>query len=625
MADEDVARLEGGGRARRAARDGEPPRSSAVSRASPSTYRQENVTRWGSRSSGSPTTSTSGTVCATRSRTRATRGRSRASSAAASARAACRPDGRGDDGRQVDGVLAPAGQRAAPAGAGADGEHADRRPGRPRCGRRPTAATSRPARPPRPATAEASTCSGTPRAAAALGDLGHRLAGADLVARGGEARERGVRSRSAAAKPAASTRPTGRPATALAGPRPRRAARTSARRRECTTCGPVGAGRPGALHGPAGRRAAAGREHHLVRARTPRPSASASRAPVEQQPGPPAGAVQLGGVGPAVVERGEQRGPGGRVQRHAGGRVQEHRGGCGRGRVRARATLGHRRGLRPSRNGLHLRWDTLAAPAGDRRASARPAGPVPVEEGPRGCVPPPPRPGAPCAGRVPASRSAPPPLALLTAGCDVRSAYEDSLSLGFPDPVTDQAQRIYDLWLGTAAAGAVVGFFVWGLILFAVFRYRKRSDELPRQVRYNLPVEVLYTVVPFVIIAVLFYYTAISENDVNETTEKPGRHHRRHRLPVELDLQLRRQRPGDRRPVGHRRARPAGAAGPADRPHRPLRRDQQRRHPLVLRAEVPVQARRHPGAQSTSSRSPSASPAPTSAAAPSCAARSTTA
>jgi heme/copper-type cytochrome/quinol oxidase subunit 2 len=62
------------------------------------------------------------------------------------------------------------------------------------------------------------------------------------------------------------------------------------------------------------------------------------------------------------------------------------------------------------------------------------------------------------------------------------------------------------------------------LILFACLRYRKRTDELPRQVRYNLPVEVLYTVVPFVIIAVLFYYTVLSQNYVNElsTDEATG-------------------------------------------------------------------------------------------------------
>jgi cytochrome c oxidase subunit 2 len=110
---------------------------------------------------------------------------------------------------------------------------------------------------------------------------------------------------------------------------------------------------------------------------------------------------------------------------------------------------------------------------------------------------------------------------LLTGGCDLRSTYENSLSLGFPDPVTDEGQSIYDLWLGTVAAGAVVGLVVWGLIFYAAIRYRKRSDELPRQVRYNLPVEVLYTVIPFVIVAVLFYYTAVSENRVNQISKNP--------------------------------------------------------------------------------------------------------
>ena len=110
---------------------------------------------------------------------------------------------------------------------------------------------------------------------------------------------------------------------------------------------------------------------------------------------------------------------------------------------------------------------------------------------------------------------------LLAAGCDARDLYENSFSLGFPDPVTDQAKRTYDLWLGSVAAATVVGVFVYALIFYAVVRYRKRGDEMPRQVRYNLPVEVLYTVVPFVIIAVLFYYTAISENYINKLTKDP--------------------------------------------------------------------------------------------------------
>jgi cytochrome c oxidase subunit 2 len=113
------------------------------------------------------------------------------------------------------------------------------------------------------------------------------------------------------------------------------------------------------------------------------------------------------------------------------------------------------------------------------------------------------------------------PAALLATGCSGvggRELYENSFSLGFPAPVTDRAADIYELWLGSVAAAAVVGFAVTFLILFAAIRYRRVSDKLPRQVRYNLPIEVLYTVVPFVIIAVLFYYTTITQNVVNDLT-----------------------------------------------------------------------------------------------------------
>jgi cytochrome c oxidase subunit II len=115
------------------------------------------------------------------------------------------------------------------------------------------------------------------------------------------------------------------------------------------------------------------------------------------------------------------------------------------------------------------------------------------------------------------------PAALLATGCandsdGARGLYENSFSLGFPEPVTEEAEQIYDLWLGSAAAATVVGIAVWGLIFFAAIRYRRKGEALPRQVRYNLPIEVLYTVVPFVIIAVLFYYTTITQNFVNELT-----------------------------------------------------------------------------------------------------------
>jgi cytochrome c oxidase subunit 2 len=68
----------------------------------------------------------------------------------------------------------------------------------------------------------------------------------------------------------------------------------------------------------------------------------------------------------------------------------------------------------------------------------------------------------------------------------------------------------------------LVGCVVWGLILWAVVFHRKRGDKLPPQVRYNMPIEILYTVVPFVLIAVLFYYTAKDENTLNATPANPA-------------------------------------------------------------------------------------------------------
>jgi len=88
--------------------------------------------------------------------------------------------------------------------------------------------------------------------------------------------------------------------------------------------------------------------------------------------------------------------------------------------------------------------------------------------------------------------------------------------IGFPDPITKQGRVALHLWQGSWIAGMSVAVVVWGLILWAVIFHRKRGDRLPPQVRYNLPIEILYTALPFVLIAVLFYYTAKDENYITK-------------------------------------------------------------------------------------------------------------
>lgn len=95
------------------------------------------------------------------------------------------------------------------------------------------------------------------------------------------------------------------------------------------------------------------------------------------------------------------------------------------------------------------------------------------------------------------------------------------LRLGMPEPITKEGEHILSLWQGSWIAAFAVGVLVWGLILWAVVFHRKKSDRLPPQVRYNLPIEVLYTVVPFIMVAVLFYFTVETENRINAISSKP--------------------------------------------------------------------------------------------------------
>ena len=111
-------------------------------------------------------------------------------------------------------------------------------------------------------------------------------------------------------------------------------------------------------------------------------------------------------------------------------------------------------------------------------------------------------------------------LVLATAtGC----SYKDYPRLGMPSPATEQAPRILALWQGSWAAALATGCLVWGLILWSViFHRRSRTKvEVPPQTRYNLPIEALYTIVPIVVIAVLFYFTARDESKLLETSKKP--------------------------------------------------------------------------------------------------------
>ena len=109
--------------------------------------------------------------------------------------------------------------------------------------------------------------------------------------------------------------------------------------------------------------------------------------------------------------------------------------------------------------------------------------------------------------------------ALLLSGC----SWSEALGLGWPDGITPEAHLNRELWIGSLIASLVVGVIVWALIFWAsAFHRHKKSDtELPRQFGYNMPLELVLTVVPFLIISVLFYFTVVVQEKMLHKDPNP--------------------------------------------------------------------------------------------------------
>lgn len=97
-----------------------------------------------------------------------------------------------------------------------------------------------------------------------------------------------------------------------------------------------------------------------------------------------------------------------------------------------------------------------------------------------------------------------PALAVLIAGCA-------------PQAVTSQGREIADLYTIVFVVAAVIFFLVEGVIVWTVLRYRRKPNqtELPAQVHGNNALEVIWTVIPTVIVAILFLMTWNTLNHVD--------------------------------------------------------------------------------------------------------------
>jgi cytochrome c oxidase subunit 2 len=93
-----------------------------------------------------------------------------------------------------------------------------------------------------------------------------------------------------------------------------------------------------------------------------------------------------------------------------------------------------------------------------------------------------------------------------------------------PHPVTEVGKDVFNLYLIVLGLAAIVFFGVEGFIVYAAFRYRRRpgDDVLPEQLHGNTTVEIIWTLIPTVIVFILFTFSMITLGEVEARSDDPG-------------------------------------------------------------------------------------------------------
>jgi len=109
-------------------------------------------------------------------------------------------------------------------------------------------------------------------------------------------------------------------------------------------------------------------------------------------------------------------------------------------------------------------------------------------------------------------------LALALAGCTPEQLR--GYLPGEPG-ITNHTDRITSLWTGSWIVLLAVGVVTWSLIIWAAVVYRRRKGQsgLPVQLRYNLPIEIFYTVVPLILVLGFFAFTARDQQAIESPND----------------------------------------------------------------------------------------------------------
>ncbi|MBL3700251.1 cytochrome c oxidase subunit II [Leucobacter luti] len=111
--------------------------------------------------------------------------------------------------------------------------------------------------------------------------------------------------------------------------------------------------------------------------------------------------------------------------------------------------------------------------------------------------------------------------ALVLAGCTPEQQ-RGFLPAG-SEGATNHTDGITGLWVTSWIVLLAVGVITWGLIIWATIAYRRRKGQtgLPVQLRYNMPIETFFTVVPVILVLGFFAFTAQEQSKIESRYDNP--------------------------------------------------------------------------------------------------------
>jgi cytochrome c oxidase subunit 2 len=95
---------------------------------------------------------------------------------------------------------------------------------------------------------------------------------------------------------------------------------------------------------------------------------------------------------------------------------------------------------------------------------------------------------------------------------------------GSPHLVTTNAGLVHRLWDVSYFFAIPIGAIVIGGILWCVFRYRVKPGDTreAKQFQYHIPIEAVYTIIPLVVVAIIFGFLYGPENKIDNLSKTPA-------------------------------------------------------------------------------------------------------